>query len=257
MNVVIIGTGNVATVLCKLIQSKKHKLVEIVGRNQNDAFALANYCNAKANTNFEKITPNADIYIVAVSDSAIEEVLMKMDFSNKLIIHTAGSVSINLLQKYAESYGVLWPLQTLRREMGYIPAIPMIIDANNDQAYSMLLSFAKSISDTVFRANDAKRVKLHLSAVLVSNFTNHLYSLADEYCHNELLEFQLLIPLIEETSNRIKHHVPNKVQTGPAIRKDELTINTHLSLLKNYPSLHKIYSILTESIKRNKKIKEN
>jgi len=252
MNVVIIGTGNVATVLCKLIHTKKHKIVEVVGRNTNDTIVLANLCNANANTNFEKIAPNADIYVVAVSDSAIEEVLAKMDFSKKLIIHTAGSVSINVFQKYANNYGVLWPLQTLRREMKYIPAIPMIIDANNDQAYSMLLSFAKSISETVFRANDAKRVKLHLSAVVVSNFTNHLYSLADEYCHNELLEFQLLIPLIEETSNRIKLHAPNKVQTGPAIRKDESTINTHLSLLRIYPALQKIYSILTDSIKRSK-----
>ena len=114
-----------------------------------------------------------------------------------------------------------------------------------------LLAFTKSFTDTVFRANDAKRIKLHLSAVLVSNFTNHLYTLAEDYCHKESLDFSLLLPLIQETGNRIITNSPRMVQTGPAKRGDNTTINNHLHLLKANPKLHKIYQLLSDSIKES------
>ena len=124
-----------------------------------------------------------------------------------------------------------------------------MIDANHEVTYTTLLAFTKTLTDTVFRANDSKRVKLHLTAVMVSNFTNHLYALAEDYCHKESLEFKLLLPLIEQTGNRIKTNSPRNVQTGPAARKDEVTINNHLNLLKGNHTLHKIYQLLSDSIK--------
>ena len=249
MNIVIIGTGNVATVLGKLIVSKGHKVVEVVGRNQHNTSVLAKILNAKGNVNFENISEDGDIYMIAVVDTAIEAVAQKLLLKNKLIVHTAGSVSINVLNKPENKFGVLWPLQTLRKEMQVIPEIPFVIDANNETTYATLLSFTKSITNTVFRANDARRIKLHLAAVVVSNLTNHLYTLADDYCQKETLDFKLLIPLIEETGKRIKTNAPAIVQTGPAARKDDSTINSHMALLKGYPTLQKIYQLISESIK--------
>ena len=249
MNVVIIGTGNVATVLSKLIINKGHKIVEIVGRNKAATSNLARTCNAYPNTNFTTISENAEIYIIAVVDTAIETVVKQLNLQNKLVVHTAGSVSINVLNKANNSHGVLWPLQTLRKEMKEIPAIPIVIDANSEATYATLLAFTKTLTDTVFRANDAKRIKLHLTAVMVSNFTNHLYALADDYCHKESLDFKLMQPLIQETGARIINTPPRMVQTGPAIRKDEATINNHLNLLKSSHTLHKIYQLMSESIK--------
>ena len=249
MNVVIIGTGNVASVLSKLIITKGHKVIEIVGRNQNVTAELAKQCQCTGNTNFTSITEKGDIYIIAVVDTAIETVAKLLVLQNKLVVHTAGSVSINVLNKPNSGYGVLWPLQTLRKEMKEIPEIPFVIDANNEATYTTLLTFTKSLSDTVFRANETKRVKLHLTAVLVSNFTNHLYALADDYCHKEMLDFKLLLPLIEETGKRIKNNAPKNVQTGPAIRRDDTTLTSHISLLKTYPSLQKLYQLMSDSIK--------
>ena len=249
MNVVIIGTGNVATVLGKLINSRGHQIVEIVGRNATAANRLAKIVQAKSNTNFADICNTADIYIIAVVDTAIETVSKQLTLQNKLVVHTAGSVSIQALNKLSGGHGVLWPLQTLRKEMKAIPEIPIVIDANSEATYTTLLAFTKSITDTVFRANDAKRIKLHLTAVLVSNFTNHLYTLAEDYCHKESLEFKLLLPLIQETGNRVLTHSPKTVQTGPAIRKDNATINNHLQLLKGNQTLQKIYQLLSDSIK--------
>jgi len=251
MNVVIIGTGNVATVLGKLISNKGHKIVEIVGRNAIATQTLARICQANPNTNFSNINDSADIYIVAVVDTAIETVTKQLTLQNKIVVHTAGSVSIQTLQHLSGSHGVLWPLQTLRKEMKTLPEIPFVIDANSETSYTTLLAFTKSISDTVFRANDAKRIKLHLAAVFVSNFTNHLYTLTEDYCHKEALDFKLLYPLIQETGNRILSNSPRLVQTGPAIRKDNSTINNHLQLLKGNHTLHKIYQLLSDSIKES------
>ena len=249
MNVVIIGTGNVATVLGKLISGNGHRIVEVVGRNAAAAQTLARLFGASANTSFSNINDSADIYIIAVVDTAIETVAKQLTLQNKLVVHTAGSVSIQVLGKLSGGYGVLWPLQTLRKEMKAIPEIPIVIDASNEATYTTLLAFTKSITKTVFRANDVKRIKLHLTAVLVSNFTNHLYTLAEDYCHKESLEFKLLLPLIQETGNRVQTNSPKAVQTGPAVRGDNTTINNHLQLLKANPTLQKIYQLLSDSIK--------
>jgi len=250
MNIVIIGTGNVATVLGKLFVNKGHKVIEIVGRNPKNTNYLAKLLNTKGNVDFNSISEEGDIYIIAVVDTAIEIVAQKLLLKNKLIVHTAGSVSINVLNKPDNKFGVLWPLQTLRKEMQAIPEIPFVIDANTEATYATLLSFTKSITDTVFRATDARRIKLHLAAVVVSNLTNHLYTLADDYCQKESLDFKLLIPLIEETGKRIKTNAPINVQTGPAARKDEGTMNSHIALLKGFPTLQKIYQLISESIKK-------
>jgi predicted short-subunit dehydrogenase-like oxidoreductase (DUF2520 family) len=249
MDVVIIGTGNVATVFGRLIVNKGHKIIEIVGRGKAATASLAKICKAYANTDLSAINNTADIYLIAVVDTAIENVAKQLTLQNKLVVHTAGSVSINVLNKINSGHGVLWPLQTLRKEMKVIPEIPIVIDANSEATYTALLAFTKTLTDTVFRANDAKRIKLHLAAVMVSNFTNHLYALADDYCRKESLEFKLLLPLIQETSNRIINNAPRNVQTGPAARKDEATINNHLNLLKASPTLYKIYQLMSDSIK--------
>ncbi|MFP5042810.1 Rossmann-like and DUF2520 domain-containing protein [Parasediminibacterium sp. JCM 36343] len=252
MNVVIIGTGNVATILGKLLVSKGHKVLEVVGRAKQKATSLANICGAKPILDFSAITDTADIYIIAVSDKAIEIVAKQLILKNKLVVHTAGSVSINIFNMPGNNYGVLWPLQTLRKEMETVPPIPFVVDAVNEATYVTLLNFTKTLTDTVFRANDAKRIKLHLTAVMVSNFTNHLYALANDYCHKEALDFKLLLPLIEETVNRIKTYPPHTVQTGPASRKDVTTIANHLGLLKPHPTLQKIYHLMSDSIMENK-----
>lgn len=112
---------------------------------------------------------------------------------------------------------------------------------------------ANSISSgKVAEAGDDARLKLHVAAVLVSNFTNHLYSLAEDYCHKEGLDFKQLLPLIEETALRIKNISPKKAQTGPAIRQDSETIHKHLDLLKPYPQLKNLYVLMTESIQQAK-----
>lgn len=248
MQVVIIGSGNTATVLSKLLLANGFQINQVVSSNIKHAETLANELNCSASDFSSPIDENADIYLIAVSDNGIHEVVNYMPKNNKLILHTAGSVSINVLENVSNQFGVLYPLQSLRKEIDKIPDIPFLVDGNNKEVVEMIMQIGKKISNQVAIANDEMRLKLHLSAVMVNNFTNHLYTMAADYCKREQLEFDLLKPLIFETANRLKNAHPNDVQTGPAIRNDVTTIEQHEKLLENYPELKALYVYFTKQI---------
>ena len=168
---------------------------------------------------------------------------------------TCGSVSINVLEQTSENYGALYPLQSLRKELNYAPAIPFLIDGNNDLTRESVLNLASSISNSVITAKDATRLQYHLSAIIVSNFTNHLFALAKEYCKSNNTNFDLLLPLIEETVDRLHYYEPSAMQTGPAARGDDTVIQKHLQLLHDFPELKKVYEVMSKSIKDRRRVK--
>lgn len=248
MNIVIIGTGNTATVLGKKLKKAGHHIVQVFGRNSSEASSLAYELDTESTNYWNVVNRTADLYIIAVSDIAVEEVFQELQLSDKTVVHTAASVSKDVLKDGAEHYGVLYPLQSLKKDSGYLPEIPVIIDASDKETLAMLDVLAHSISDRVVEASDETRLKLHLAAVMVNNFTNHLYALVEKYCKAEGLDFYLLLPLIKETAARLESLPPSKSQTGPASRGDVETIKKHEALLTNYPQLQKIYTLLSESI---------
>jgi predicted short-subunit dehydrogenase-like oxidoreductase (DUF2520 family) len=252
MDIVIIGTGNTATVLGRKLRRAGHTILQVFGRNSSDASELAYELDTESTTYWNVVNKNADLYILAVSDIAIEEVFEELNLSDKTVVHTAASVSKDVLKEGAGHYGVLYPLQSLKKDLGYIPEIPIIIDASDEKTLNMLDVLAHTISDRVIEASDETRVKLHLAAVMVNNFTNHLYAQVEKYCKEEGLDFYILLPLIRETANRLDNMSPSKSQTGPAIRGDHPTIEKHLELLKKYPQLKKIYELFSESISQSK-----
>ncbi|MBL7703827.1 MAG: DUF2520 domain-containing protein [Ferruginibacter sp.] len=248
MKIVIIGSGNVATVLGRLCKKRQHEMVQVVSRNAAHAKILANELNCAYADYDEKLNESADIYIIAVADTALQEMNSRLHLGNKLTVHTAGSVSKEVLKDISHNYGVLYPLQSLRKEMQYETDIPFLIDGNTADAITLLEDFASTLSATITKATDDERLKLHVAAVMVSNFTNHLYALAEDFCKKEGVDFGLLIPLIKETAERIQQFSPADVQTGPAVRNDIFTIDKHLRILTEHPQLKYMYIKLTDSI---------
>jgi predicted short-subunit dehydrogenase-like oxidoreductase (DUF2520 family) len=248
MNIVIIGSGNVATTLGRLIQKNDHKVVQVTSRNIGHAKLLADELQSSFTDYNGELDKGADMFIIAVSDMAIHECVHHYNIHDKLIVHTAGSVSKDVLKNVSYNYGVLYPLQSLRKEMKLIPEIPFLIDGNNDEVIKAIHAFAKTLSNDVQVINDEDRLKLHTAAVIVSNFTNHLYAIAEDFCKKEHVDFDLLKPLIIETATRIKDQSPGDVQTGPAVRKDIHTLDKHLRILSQYPKLRTTYLRLTDSI---------
>lgn len=250
MEIVIIGTGNTATVLGRKLKAAGHHIVQVFGRNAEAASALAYELGTKSANYWSVVNRDADLYMLAVSDIAISEIMNELQLSDKTIVHTAASVSKDILEA-SKHYGVFYPLQSLKKELNHLPDIPIIIDASDEATLHQLETLATSISNNVVEANDAERLKLHLAAVFCNNFVNHLYVLMEKYCSKEGLEFGLLIPLIKETALRLDEVLPSKAQTGPAARRDSNTISRHMELLSNHPLLKEFYQLFTKSIQEH------
>jgi predicted short-subunit dehydrogenase-like oxidoreductase (DUF2520 family) len=248
MQIVIIGTGNTASVLGRKLKAAGHRIVQVFGRDSSAASKLAYELGTESTNYWNVVNRDADLYILAVSDIAVTEILDELQLAGKTIVHTAASVSKNVLKNASEHYGVFYPLQTLKKETSYLPDIPIVIDASDQSTMRELETLAQSISDRVVEAGDEQRMKLHLAAVIVNNFVNHLYALAESYCINEGIDFDLLIPLIKETAERVQYITPLQSQTGPALRNDIETIQRHIQLLEKYPALKRIYETFTGSI---------
>ena len=248
MKISIVGSGNVATVLGKLLKHTGFNIEEIISRNKTHASNLAEKLNAVAIDNFSAITKSSDVYIIAVSDDAIETISNQINVDNKIVVHTCGSVSINVLKHISKNYGVLYPLQSLRKEIAYTPIIPFLIDANNEETKKIITELVSSISNNIIYADDEQRMQYHLAAVVTSNFSNHLFTLTKAYCKSNNIDFSLLLPVIEETVTRMQVYDPAKMQTGPAVRNDQSTIQKHLALLNDFPELKNIYKMMSNSI---------
>ena len=248
MNVVIIGTGNVGTVLSRLIHRSGHRILQVCGRNFETTSKLASEVGAIPVSDLSLVDPKADIYIIAVSDIAVASVAASLKAVEGMVVHTAGSVSMNILTNCATSIGVLYPLQSLRKEIERMPSIPFLLEANSNTGLIQLNEFALSLSENISIVTEKERTQLHLSAVVINNFVNHLYTIARSHCEKEQVSFELLLPLIKETAMRVEQFAPDQLQTGPAIRNDKSTIEKHLTLLKGDPLLHHMYSFFTENI---------
>lgn len=247
MRIVIIGSGNTASVLGRKIKIAGHEIAQVYSRHLYNAGELADELGCAATDNWDNIINDAQLYLVALSDSVLSHIHEQWHCKG-LAVHTAGAVSKNALQEVSKNYGVLYPLQSLRKEKTDYDNIPLLTDANNDDNLTLVTDFAESISKTVRHADDTYRMHLHVAAVVVNNFTNHLYALAEAYCTSSNVSFALLKPLIIETAERLEQFAPATVQTGPAYRGDIETLAKHTSLLKEHPSLLSLYQQLTQSI---------
>ncbi len=248
MRVVLIGAGNTATILGRLMKESSHQIVQVYGRTAATTEALAKQIGATYCIDAGKLDTSADLYVLAVSDEAVAEVAGQLVLHNKLVVHTAGSVSKDVLKQASRNYGVLYPLQSLRKEMKELPLIPLLVDGNTSDDLTLIYDFAQSLSNQVQKANDEERLRYHLAAVMVNNFSNHLYSLVHDYCKKTGTDFNILLPLIQQLPGRLTDDKPQDLQTGPAIRRDQATINKHLQLLSDYPQVKNLYALFTESI---------
>ena len=249
MDIVIIGSGNVATVMGRKMNSAGHRVVQVAGRSAAGTHKLASLLEASFTTDFSQLKREADLYFIAIPDDALMTAGKWLRTGNALTVHTAGSVSIDALKDISSCYGVVYPLQSLRSDVTTIPEIPLLVDGHSPETQQAICSFARSLSPTVVMADDGYRKKIHLAAVISGNFSNHLFALTDAYCRQESLDFSLILPLLKESIDRLENHPADSMQTGPALRNDMGTIENHLRMLDGYPALKNLYTLLTDSIR--------
>lgn len=248
MKITLIGSGNVATVLGTLMKNAGHEIVQVISQNITNAHILAAQLGANASDYKTQPVSGAEVVIFAVNDDALANSSHHFAIKDALVLHTAGAAPMKILEKYSDDYGVLYPLQSINKLSPPKGDIPFLTDASSATNLQMVNALAESISTVVSHADDHQRLVLHTAAVVVNNFTNHLYTLAADFCKKENVDFRLLLPLVEETGRRLKTHDPSELQTGPAIRKDIHTLDLHLRQLAAYPKLRTAYLRMTDSI---------
>lgn len=242
--IVLFGSGNVGTHLWEAFKnSDNFEIVQIYNHNLKSLKVFKN--QVATTTNLEEIF-SADIYILALKDDVLEEISNKINSTETFIVHTSGSVSINVLNKF-KNYGVFYPLQTFSKNKKVdFSKIPICIEANSAANTSKLKDLASEISTKVFEISSEQRKSLHVAAVFVSNFVNYLYTEGEKICKDNKVPFEILHPLITETALKALLISPKEAQTGPAKRNDEAVIASHLETLTK--EQQKIYSLLTLSI---------
>ena len=251
-NIAIIGSGKLATALGYYLIQKRLPLNGIWSRQERHKQALANTLHVSAVETFDQLK-KYDLIIIAISDQAIEIVAEKISQvipnDQPTVVHTSGATGLDVLSKHLKNTGIFYPLQTFSE--GFQPdfsKIPICIESNSKDILQKLEKLGQEMGNPVYHLDSDKRATLHVGAVLVNNFTNHLFGLATELLEQDNLPPDLLRPLLEETARKLQTKPATEVQTGPAVRNDQVTLEKHRKLLADQPNLLALYDLLTKSI---------
>ena len=251
MRIVLIGAGNLATHLGLALHQAGHEILQVFSRTQESSDVLATRVGGEAITDINKLRTDADIYICALKDAVLPQLLPQLCKGREsgVFFHTAGSLPLSVFEGYARHYGVMYPMQTFskNREVDF-SIIPCFVEANSDATLATITTLARSISTNVRCLSSEQRKYLHLSAVFSCNFVNHCYDMAGTLLNEHGLSFDVLLPLIDETARKVHSLTPREAQTGPAVRYDENVIHAQQQLLAEQPRMQKIYELMSKSI---------
>jgi len=251
--VVFIGAGNVSTSLAYAFSYAGWSIFQVYSRTIDSAATLAKLYNSNAISDLSEIERFADLYIIAVPDSSISEIIDSIPSVNGVVVHTSGSTPLLVLSTFkSKGIGVFYPFQTFSRSrIVDLSNVPIFVEAGSDDVLNFLTAVGKELSHNVSYLNSEKRLLLHLSGVFASNFTNHILALTYRLASENGIDFKVLQPLVEETVVKAFTTNPKDVQTGPAIRNDISTMNKHSELLGNFDQqLQRIYNELSLSIQK-------
>ena len=243
----MIGSGNVAWHFSRMFQSIGVEIIEVYSRNEVEAKKLSIELKSKHAKRLEDISNEADIIVLAVNDDSIEKVANAIK-SEALIVHTSGTASIHKISSLRS--GVIWSIQSLRKgQPTDYSKIPFLVESNNQADSLALHELLHKVSKTVFIKNSEERLKAHLAAVIANNFVNHFYSISNEILELAHLPFSILLPIIDEETRKVHTYKPEEIQTGPASRGDQKTIESHLNLIQE-KELKEIYRLISDRIKK-------
>lgn len=253
MNIVILGSGNAATHFGHEFQKIGHQIVQIYSKTKANADALAFVLHCPAIDRLAELDLNADLYFIAVTDQAIIPVVEAIPKDVQgIVVHCSGATDISVLAKF-QNYGVIYPPQSLSKNKTIdFSTIPFCIEGNTDDNSTVLLKLIQVSAPKTILCNSKQRLAIHLASVMVNNFPNILYQMAYELLEENQLSFDLIKPIILETAEKVQNDIPITVQTGPAIRADEVTQQKHLKFISNKPDLQQIYQLLSHQITKRK-----
>jgi predicted short-subunit dehydrogenase-like oxidoreductase (DUF2520 family) len=248
-DIVIVGAGNMAWHLCHEFKKAGLRITRIINRSDGPAIELCKYTGALYSNDFSCSNERSQVIIIAISDSYLEEVLNKIDASDKIILHTSGSIGMNIFSGKSSRFGVFYPFQTLTKDVETdFSEIPILTEASDEETHKLIDTLASRITAKVYRIDSEQRRKLHLAGAVSNNFTNHLIARTFDYLEKNQIDKNLILPLIKETFRKIEKITPKEAQTGPARRNNKEIIESHLKMLSEDPELKYLYKAISDSI---------
>lgn len=246
----IIGTGNIAWFFGYRLVAAKHRCLGVYSRNPQQAKVLAEELSAGRWGEIDEMNDGeVDVCLLAVSDAAINKVATILSLKHTMLLYAAGAVALDSISSATVDKAVLWPVYSiLKNDLPVHRNIPCVWEATTPQAGKYVQEIGHALTDVLYEAGYGQRKWLHLSAVIGNNFINHLMAICAQVCAEKSLPFAVLQPIIEQTFERTKHIAPQSAQTGPAIRRDNTTIQNQLALIGDHPQWQKIYEAITASI---------
>lgn len=266
--IVFIGAGNVASHLAPALESSRvGQVCQVYSRTPESAQALCERIRSErksdafasstasvndvpqAVTDAAQITPDADVYIVSLVDHAVGEALSVVPPTRRdaLWLHTSGSLPMEVLAARSDRFGVFYPLQTFSKDRDVDMAqVPIFIEGNTPEVTDTIRAMAEAVSSKVYYADGDLRRRMHIAAVFACNFTNYMFTVADDLLRRDGLSLEVLHPLLAETVHKAMTGSPERGQTGPAVRGDKEVVERHASMLP--PDLAEIYRLLSDSI---------
>jgi len=252
-SICIIGTGRLAFRLSRQLASSALIINQVFGRDIEKANKLARLLGAQGIDDYQETKPDSDLYLILVSDDAIEEVSENLPMVKGLVAHSSGAISSSALKKHART-GVFYPLQSFTEgEEANWPEVPFCVHSDEEEDLKLLENTVRKISSRPYRVNDQQRLKLHTSAVFTNNFVNHILAIGRKCCEEAELPYEILAPLLNETIRRAQLLDPWESQTGPARRDDKISMNKHLEILAEHPHWQSIYREISASITKHYK----
>lgn len=248
-NISIVGSGNVATHLALALYGAGCTIRQVLSRSFEHAQMLARRVDAQPINQWQRLDEDADVYLLAVTDSALYDLALDLRLQQALVIHTSGSTPASVLKPISRRYGVVWSPQTFVRDiaMNY-RRLPLCIEGNNPEVEAAIETLMTLVSPCIHHLTYEQRLRAHLASVWVSNFVNAINATAQDIMQEGGLDFEMLRPLAEQTLRKWDYGNLWMQQTGPAIRHDEKTLNAQRRQLLEHPELLKLYDQLTELI---------
>ena len=244
-NIILLGSGNVATHLGIALKNSNYNIVQVYSKSIENAKLLAKKLDTNFTNDLTKLK-SSDLIIISINDYAIFSVLSQI--KNTAIVHTSGSIGLNIFKGKFSNYGVFYPLQTFNKGIDLnVSEIPFCIEGNSLEFEKQLIEISKALSNNVVKMNSQQRKQLHIAAVFACNFSNHMYSIADDLLAKKDIDFKILLPLIRKTIANLKSKKPKEVQTGPAKRKDTAIIQEHITTIKE-KEIKELYQKITANI---------
>lgn len=238
MKIVFLGSGNVATHLSQALnKSTLNEVVQVYSPTADNAKSLAEKLSCGYCTDIKDVDVNADIYVCSVKDSVQQQVWMELkrrfvdsgiDVADRIVVHTAGALAVDGEDGLASVFsncGVVYPVQSFSKQRAVdLSHTPFLIEATIPSTLEKLRDFVATVSDRCYDATTKQRNALHPAAVFASNFANHMYAIANRLMEKNGLPFEILVPLIQETAQKVMEVNPVAAQTGPAVRGDEVVM---------------------------------